>query len=381
MFDAGRGEAEGEELIYCVCEYPDDFLAGVLAERPLTPGETREVLDAALSTLGYLHERGLVHGAVESHHIMAFGETIKLPSDRVRLAGEEISPASDMRALGVLLHEMLTREVPREDAQTDYSYIPEPFRSIVRNTLKPEHERWTVSDVRAHLNPPPKVEPPPVAVPVAVAEKAVEEVAVEAPPPEEVKAPERPAVVTLPPPRPRQEPLVDRGFPLKWVPVAGVAAAAVLGAFVLRNPGVEPAPAPAPAPVERPVATKPSTPAPAPVNPPEVTPQPPKPSPLAAPNSRADRAGTPDARPSTGAPIWRVIAYTYNGKTLAEKKVRSLNEKRPAWRAELFTPKGERGPYLVSLGGRMTLAEAERVQRDARAKGLPRDTFVRNFSN
>jgi hypothetical protein len=58
-----------------------------------------------------------------------------------------------------------------------------------------------------------------------------------------------------------------------------------------------------------------------------------------------------------------------------------MDSKHPTWRAEVFTPKGDRAPYFVSLGGRMTLSEAERIQRDARAKGMPKDTFVRNFSN
>jgi hypothetical protein len=372
MLDAGRAEAEGDEYIYCVCEYPDDFVAGVLAERPLSAAEAREVLDATLSALTYLHERGLVHGAVGSGHIMAFGDTIKLPSDTVREAGEGEPVSSDLRAVGVLLHELLTREVPRADAKTDFGYLPEPFRSIVRNTLKPEGERWTITDIRAHLNPPKPVvvteantapKPEVVAEPVAAA--AVDAPRVETPRP------------TLPPPRPRTEPPVDRGFPLKWIPVAGLAAAAVLGAFVLRNPGGEPTPAPAttPAPVSRPAPVN------KPVNPPAVTPQPAKPSPLPPPNTRADRAGTPDARPSTSAAIWRVIAYTYNGRTNAEKKAKALNEKRAGWRAEVFAPKGDRAPYFVSLGGRMTLTEAEKVQREARAKGLPRDTFVRNFSN
>ena len=59
----------------------------------------------------------------------------------------------------------------------------------------------------------------------------------------------------------------------------------------------------------------------------------------------------------------------------------SLNQQHPAWHAEVFAPKGEHGPFFVSLGGRMTLPEAERLQREARAKGLPRDTFVRNFTS
>ena len=84
---------------------------------------------------------------------------------------------------------------------------------------------------------------------------------------------------------------------------------------------------------------------------------------------------------STGAPIWRVIAYTYNAKSHAEKKAKTINEKHPAFHAQVFTPKGDRAPYFISLGGRMTLAEAERLQRDARSKGMPKDTFVRNFTN
>ena len=34
-----------------------------------------------------------------------------------------------------------------------------------------------------------------------------------------------------------------------------------------------------------------------------------------------------------------------------------------------------------ALAGRMTYAEAQRLQQRARAKGLPRDTFIRNFTN
>lgn len=379
MLDAGRADADGDAVIYCVCEYPDDYLANVLAERPLLPSEAREVLDAALSALAFLHDHGLAHCAVEARQIQAFGETIKLPSDTLRVAGPEDAPESDLRALGVMLHEVLTREAPRTDAHTDFSYLPEPYRSIIRNTVKPDAaSRWTLADIRTHLNPPPpkpipEPQPEPIAAPLA-------ETAPDAVPPPVAAAPpvERP---TLPPPRPRPEPLVERGFPLKWIPVAGLAAAAALGAFVLRSPDRPiDTPAAEPAPVVRstPPATAPKT-TPPPANPPAVSPQPPKPS--AFPASRADRTGTADARPSTGARIWRVIAFTYNGRNNADQKVKSINAKNPAWRAEVFMPKGDRAPYFVSLGGRMTLSEAERIQRDARAKGLPKDTFVRNFSN
>ena len=99
------------------------------------------------------------------------------------------------------------------------------------------------------------------------------------------------------------------------------------------------------------------------------------------PRNSRDRSVNADARPSTTAPIWRVVAYTYNGRNHAEQKAKAINEKHPHWRAEVFAPKGDRAPFFVALGGRMTLSEAERLQKVARTKGAPRDTFVRNFSN
>src|SRR3954451_7787974 len=110
MLDAGRTEAEGADLIYAVCEYPDDFVAGVLADRPLSVDEAREVLNASISALTFLHNGGLGHGAVDPSHIMAFGDTIKLPSDTIRRAGAGVSAADDMWSLGATLHEILTQQ-------------------------------------------------------------------------------------------------------------------------------------------------------------------------------------------------------------------------------------------------------------------------------
>ncbi len=230
----------------------------------------------------------------------------------------------------------------------------------------------TVKKIRTHLNPPPAPpKPEPVAEPVRVM--------VSEPKPfgEAKPVPAPPSPLPPLPPRLRSEPPVDRGFPLKWIPVAGFAAAAVLGAFVLRRPD-PPAAVPEAPPVTAPAPAKNT--APPPALPEDRKPSPISPLPPPAKQSR-DRSVTADARPSTAAPIWRVIAYTYNGKSNAEKKAKTINEKHPAFHAQVFTPKGDRAPYFISLGGRMTLAEAERTQREARSKGLPKDTFVRNFSN
>src|ERR1043165_7535976 len=95
-----------------VCEYPDDFLASVLQDRPLGPEEAKEVLRACVSALAYLHGHGFVHGAVDTAHVMAFGDTVKLPSDTIARDG---SPAADMWSLGGLLHEILTQKAPDLD--------------------------------------------------------------------------------------------------------------------------------------------------------------------------------------------------------------------------------------------------------------------------
>jgi hypothetical protein len=89
----------------------------------------------------------------------------------------------------------------------------------------------------------------------------------------------------------------------------------------------------------------------------------------------------PAARPvPAGRAMWRVISYTYNSRAAAEKKVLAINGKWPDLRSQVFVPAGANGIYLVALGGRMTRKEALDLQRRARSKGLPRDTYVQNYS-
>lgn len=335
MLDAGGAEALGTEVIYAVCEYPDDFLASALAERPLSAEEARGVLDACLRALSFLHERGLVHGAVAAEHIMAFGDRIKLPSDTIRRSGDS---SEDMWALGATLVEILTRDRPQPGAAIPW--VPEPFGTIVQRTMGEEPaRRWTVADIETHLDPP-KPAPVPIAAPAPEPEPVVEPMAI----PE--LAPSRDVVT---------QPLARHGRSMKWVPLAGLIAAAGLGALFLprsKQPEVKPAVQTTPQPV-------PQT---APVRQPDAPP--------------AVQSAAAAANPAA---IWRVVVYEYSHRAAAEHKAHSLNQKRPELRAEVFTPRGNRAPYLVALGGFMTLPEAERVKKQARAAGMPRDTFVRNY--
>jgi hypothetical protein len=331
MLDAGSAEAEGMHVLYAVCEYPDDFLASALAERPLSTAEAGAVLDACLAALAFLHERGLVHGAVAAEHIMAFGDRIKLPSDTIRRAGD---PAQDLWQLGATLVEMLTRERPRPgDA---IPWLPEPFGAIVQRTMGDESgRRWTVEDIEAHLHPVP----------------APEIVVMSKPEPE----PEPEPVVAAPPaPAPIPRAAARHGYGWKWVGLAGVAAAAGLGVFFLPHSG--------------PPEAKPAV---------QAAPPPSAPAPHVEAPPPAKRSA--EARPSATA-IWRVVVYEYSRRAAAEHKAEALNHKRPELHAEVFTPRGNHAPYLVALGGFMTYEEAERVKKRARAAGMPRDTFVRNYA-
>jgi serine/threonine protein kinase len=414
IFDAGRTQLDAGPLIYAVGEFPDDFLAGVLQERPLSPTEARDVLRAVLGGLKYLHGRGLVHGSVDPAHIMAFGDQIKLQSDTWELpvntggprrvgpydaperARGTTGPESDIWSLAITLHEILTQQRPNLDHDGEFRYMGEPFATVLRRSLvRAPEARWTVQDIDRHVYPngdtsaaapaastgkpaaaeqKPAVEPKPAGEPKpVVAPKPV--LAAKPVTPERTEKPSvRPV---LPPPRPREEsptlsgiPFRTRSMPLWWVPVAGLVAAVGLGFIFLRQPQPsQSAPPPQPAATVR--ENVPASPAPQarvvqPPAPVTTKKKSDKPSPLSQSASREDQR-------------WRVIAFTYAQRSAAEKKAVELNKKHPGFRAEVFTPASEHGPYLISLGGRLSRSEALDLQKRAREGGLPRDTFVRNF--
>jgi eukaryotic-like serine/threonine-protein kinase len=331
--DAGRGEAAGNRYVYAAFEYPDDVLSAGLKHGPLTEAETRSVLEAALAALRHLHGNGFVHGAVTPEQIVAVGETVKLATDGVRESNSPEEQADDVRQLGELVR--LLREPEA---------LSEPLATIARRaTAKEMRKRWTLSEIGNALAPPPPAPPPvprgPVAAPAPVRRS-------EADPPQ----PER--------------------FP-KWI-FAGVAVL-LLGvlAFNLRPKADAPAatrPVPAVAEAERAAPTPAEPAAAAPVAPAPVT----TPAPVATPPA------TKAPEPATA--VWRVVAFTYRSREMAEKKAKEINGRWPDLHAAAFEPKGLRGYYLVALGDRMERGEAVRLQQKARGMGLPRDTYVQNYS-
>src|SRR5207237_1348299 len=63
LFETGRCELDGVQLLFVVMEYAEENLSQIIPQRPLTTEEAREMTGNALDALGYLHDKGLVHGS------------------------------------------------------------------------------------------------------------------------------------------------------------------------------------------------------------------------------------------------------------------------------------------------------------------------------
>jgi hypothetical protein len=85
------------------------------------------------------------------------------------------------------------------------------------------------------------------------------------------------------------------------------------------------------------------------------------------------------ATPASGERQWRVVAFTYNHKDQAQKKVSTIARNHPELRPEAFSPNG-RSPWLVTIGGALQRDDAYALARKANSFGLPRDTYAQNYT-
>jgi hypothetical protein len=340
LLDCGRADHGGEIVLYAVFESPDDTLASALSQSPLTPQESREVLDAVLDALRYLHAQGLVLGALDPDHIVAVGDRIKLSTGALRDANTSAAYRKDVRLLGDLWQQALMPASPKSSEIAAHAADPNP------------QTRWTLAEINAALNPPLPTVPPP-APPLAVS-SPVSVPAVSASPVSGHPIVVRNEAPARPPSHRRPSERATTYRFLRWILVGAVG---VLLLIVGLN---RPRPAS--------VATQPQV---ASVSLPAETPVP---APL------LPRAAVPKPSPAAGKEMWRVIAFTYRTRDAAARKVQELNQHRPGLDATVFSPKETRGYYLVALGGRMTHEEAIRLQHSARGKGLPRDLYVQNYA-
>jgi eukaryotic-like serine/threonine-protein kinase len=332
LFEAGYCEIAGERFVYAVMERAEESLAGVLNERPLSPDETREMLDPALDALSYIHANGYVHSGIQPSNILALGDTLKLSSDTLVRIGEmpeprnrglydapemdagRLSPASDIWSLGVTTLQSLTQRIAiGEEAFRD---LPEPFADIVRHSLKQNPaERWTTGQITARLHGP-------------------------VPQPAE-RRPEAPRTPSVP----------------KWPLALGATALVGIAVFIFSHRS-RPVPPPAVPPLVEQAAPSPAPP------PPRV--------PAAAPavvNRRAE--------PSRG-DAWFVVVATYGPRSAAEKRAREISRRWPQFKAEVFQPRGVT-QHLVVIGSGLSQPAADALRKRARAAGLPRDVFIKKF--
>jgi TonB family protein len=180
LFQRGRCQLDGTELIYVVTEYAEESLAQILPSRALTPAETRDMLQSALDALAYVHTKGFVHGHIKPANIMAVGNQVKVSSDGLCGAGESsrvlgthsiyaapeiangggMTPASDIWSLGMTLIEALTQSPPvwQGTGQAEVvlpETLPEPFFDIASHCLgRNPQRRWTVSEIVERLEQP-----------------------------------------------------------------------------------------------------------------------------------------------------------------------------------------------------------------------------------
>jgi serine/threonine protein kinase len=175
IFQMGRSRLGSVDLAYVVMEYVDEDLSQVLPDRPLSSAETREVLEATLEVLVYLHSKGFVHGRIKPSNIMAVNNQLKLSSDGLFRVGqrrsatlnatpydapevlrEPLQPPADYWSLGATLVETLTQILPSFDRnkQTDPSLqkLPAPFSEIARHCLMTDSRlRWGATEIKQHL--------------------------------------------------------------------------------------------------------------------------------------------------------------------------------------------------------------------------------------
>lgn len=388
----GRWRISELLLVYAVMEHADQDLSDVLRNHALPKDEVRQIAEAMVDGLTTIHRRGLVHGRVEPASIVAVGETVKLRSDCLQSPGG--TRAGDVAGLGTTLFQAFTQRTVSSADDAQINRIPAPFAEIVRNSLS---ARWGLTQIASVLRPvTAPASPAPAAAPGSPAPATAPVAAPAKTAPPSRPPTERPATPPVPPatppaatapPRPairdRQETISEDLDSPRRRPVALYATVAivvlVLLAWFLFRPKSQP-PVPATPAIAGPSAV-PSTATPAAPPPAAIHPQAKK-----RPSTRAVPVEPLDAQESTASgpaarSVWRVVAYTYDHQDQAQHKVDEINRAHPELAASVFSPNGNGGHYLVTLGGPMDRDQAFRLREKALSAGMPQDSYAQNFAH
>jgi len=379
ILQSGTTRLQDTPLVYAVMEYTEENLEDVLRARSLSAEETKQVAESLTSALEAIHKERLACGRLEPASVLAAGDTIKLRSDHLQIVPQEssmsVAAAKDVQGLGAVLYQCLTQRRPKMDGNDpSIQLLPPPFVQVARRALGGQA---TVAEIVALLRPAstaPRVAPPVVATvvpPVAAAKPEPEKaIPVNTPNIPKKPVPVKPVIAQETLPLIDDEPMVEvESQRMYWIIGAVVVLLALIGLAVhgLRHAPQPTAPAPAPARSEAPPAAQP----------PAVASKPAAAAPAMTPKSAPAATETP----AEGSGTWRVVAFTYNHQDQAQHKAETINAKHPELQAGVFSPKSNRAPYLVTLGGPMERVGAFQLRSKAIRQGLPHDTYAQNYSH
>ncbi len=366
----GEATFAGTPLTYAVMEPADANLADLLKERPLTQTEATQVAISVAAALSALHQNGLVHGSIDASQVVAVGETVKLRTDSVRPCAQppdDASPEACRRHIQRDVHDfatLLLHALTLESTLKPGLKLPGPFNQIVVNGIS---GAWGLDEIANALTPPAPAKAAPV--PAASAPQTTSPAAVSNP----VAAAPISGADPLNYQRRIQTPTV-RVHPHRKIWLAlGIAAALILAVLIHGISSGSHTPETAQAIVPTPSAAVNAAPQPARHAGPAITAARSS-APAAQPALQQARSVLTPSRIQAG---WYVVAYTFNHEADALRRAAAIAKQNPALRPQVIAPGGK--PYLVALGGPMTRPDAESIQRRAKASGLPRDTFVRNY--
>jgi eukaryotic-like serine/threonine-protein kinase len=398
---------EDTPVVVAEMEPTEENLGDVLRERTLNADEARMVMDALLAGLGAIHRKKLIHGRMDAASVVAMDDTIKLRSDFLQLPGSAFATRAgeDVRGIGRIVVQALTRRVPAGEHDPVLQLLPESMARAARRALAGDatvEEVAALAGIRISLLPEkgenekasraatpsprmvrkglPEERSDPAnrqekAAPVETdnsvkAQPAPRVIAIKAaaaPGNTEQKPAADPEVVQLPLLMEDDEPDSKRRRSAPYI-VGAAVVLLLLTVFVLygllrRHSGPQQA---APHPSQQ-VEAVPATEAPS------------LPARRSSPgNIQTPATGVLSENAATSGPGWRVVAYTYNRPEPAEQKARSLAQQYPELKTAVFSPRG-RSPYLVTLGGVMSRADAYDLRAKVVRMGLPKDTYAQNF--
>jgi TonB family protein len=173
VYESGRCQLAGLDLLYVVMEQTQENLGEFLPQRALSPDETHDMLEPFVDALSYLHGKGFANGRIKPGNILAIDDQLKLSSDSICRDGDmqigagkpdiyippetngRATTAADSWALGATVVESLTQNRPQETAGDPGipDSLPQPFLDIARNTLRRDPKsRWNAADISNRLN-------------------------------------------------------------------------------------------------------------------------------------------------------------------------------------------------------------------------------------